>query len=137
MRTSTADIWRATWVTIQVRCEQFPLKADSLAETSLVSRGCDPGVYSDTSRRALHCLADDVNVPACRAIWTDALKSARSGPPTGFHGDIARTNLLAVGDHRLQHVRCLTTPRRAYGSSSTWSSFLRETTLDRVIKLKR
>ncbi|MEU8230950.1 aminoglycoside phosphotransferase family protein [Actinoplanes sp. NPDC048967] len=66
-------------------------------------RGCHPSAYADGVEQALKDLGDAVDVPACRAVWAEALDSAWESAPVWFHGDIAVGNLL-VRDGRLAAV---------------------------------
>jgi aminoglycoside phosphotransferase (APT) family kinase protein len=66
-------------------------------------RGCHPSAYSDQVEAALARHADLVDVAACQAVWTNAITSVWSSPPTWFHGDVAVGNLLAI-DGRLSAV---------------------------------
>lgn len=59
-------------------------------------RGCHPSVYGDQVQAALSKLADQVDVPACKAIWLNAVRSVWSGPPVWVHGDVAVGNLLTA-----------------------------------------
>ena len=59
-------------------------------------RGTHPGVYGDQVQQAIGQLKNQVDVKACQAIWTEAIRTAWSDP-VWFHGDVAPGNLLT--DH--------------------------------------
>lgn len=59
-------------------------------------RGCHPSAYGDQVQQALLQLSDRVDVKACQAIWTEAVRTAWPTDPVWFHGDVASGNLLTV-----------------------------------------
>ncbi|MCI4065814.1 aminoglycoside phosphotransferase family protein [Micromonospora sp. R77] len=66
-------------------------------------RGAPLSTYDGETRRAIAALGDRVPVDTVTEIWTLALRSARTGPPVWFHGDVAAGNLL-VREGRLVAV---------------------------------
>ncbi|HEX2145381.1 MAG TPA: aminoglycoside phosphotransferase family protein [Glycomyces sp.] len=59
-------------------------------------RGRHPSAYADEVQQSLRLLADIVDVPACEAVWAQAMGTVWTGPPVWFHGDIAVGNLLTA-----------------------------------------
>lgn len=57
-------------------------------------RGAPLSTYDPETRRAIAALGDRLPVDTVTEIWTLALRSAWTGPPVWFHGDVAAGNLL-------------------------------------------
>lgn len=66
-------------------------------------RGCSPAHYDDEVQAALRRWGDRVEVSRARTVWSTAVESIFTGPPSWFHGDLAPGNLL-VKDGRLSAV---------------------------------
>lgn len=86
-----------------VGLRQVPTNGGPLAGRHSFYRGCHPGVYGDEVQAALTALSAGVDVDACHRIWDVAQRSAWTGDPVWFHGDVAVGNLL-VQDGRLSAV---------------------------------
>lgn len=82
---------------------RVPAAGGPLAGQHSFYRGCHPSVYGDQVQAALTELGERVDADACQAIWREAVRSAWSGPPVWFHGDVAVGNLLST-DGRLSAV---------------------------------
>jgi hypothetical protein len=72
-------------------------------------RGCHPSVYGEHVEAALIELGNRLDGDACRAIWSDAVRSAWTSPLVWFHGDVAvepadERGTSQRGD-RLRHLR--------------------------------
>ncbi len=74
-----------------------PVVDGPLAGRHSFYRGCHPSVYGDQVQQALHQLAGQIDVEACWAIWSQAVRSVWSGEPVWVHGDLALHNLLTTG----------------------------------------
>lgn len=81
-----------------VQLRQAPTTGGPPAGRHSFFRGCHPGVYGDEVRAALLALPTAADVPRCQQIWEVAQRSAWTGDPVWFHGDVAVGNLLVHGD---------------------------------------
>lgn len=74
-----------------------PAGGGPLAGLHSFYRGCHPSVYGDQVQAALIALGDTIDVDACQAIWSAAVRSVWSTAPVWLHGDVAVGNLLTTG----------------------------------------
>ncbi|MHC5908878.1 aminoglycoside phosphotransferase family protein [Streptomyces sp. S6] len=85
------------------RLREVPAEGGPVAGLHCWYRGCHPSVYGEQVADALVALAGEVDVGACRRVWSEALVSVWASAPVWFHGDVAVGNLL-VRDGKLSAV---------------------------------
>lgn len=86
---------------VLVQLRSLPVGPGPAAGAHSFHRGAHPSHYAAEVVAALDRLGARVDRRACEAVWDAATRSAWSGPPVWFHGDVAPGNLLVDDGGRL------------------------------------
>ncbi|MFS0729041.1 aminoglycoside phosphotransferase family protein [Curtobacterium sp. 1P10AnD] len=89
---------------VLVQLRSLPVGPGPAAGAHSFHRGAHPSHYAAEVVAALDRLGARVDRRACEAVWDAATRSAWSGPPVWFHGDVAPGNLLVDDGGRLSAV---------------------------------